>query len=352
MLLFKISVFAQKTHPNKFILKGKISNTKNPAVYLIYDINGKRIIDSCELKNGNFYFKGNINEPTWAILRGNSKIIDDAENPNIVDFFLETGNMKANLRYNHFKEIKIAGSKTQLEYGKLKKQFATIDEKSDSLDEKFSKVSSQFIAAHPDSYVSAYTLSLYKTRWPIDSVKSHYSKLTPVMQNSSYGREVKEVIDEINNNSVGRKAKEFQRVDINGKILSLSEFKGKYVLLDFWGSWCVPCRQGMPHLIELFNKYHGSGIEIIGVAEEYDNSGLSWMAAVKKDGTNIWYNVLSDSKTDTDKEKENLQSIVKKFGVQVFPTKILIDKTGVIIGRYRGTDDEASLDKKLNEIFK
>jgi len=210
-------------------------------------------------------------------------------------------------------------------------------------------VNRKYIINHPGSYVSAFELSLYKTRWPIDSVKSLYAKLTPSIQNSSGGTEVKEIIDEIENNSVGTKAKEFETSDIDGKKISLSDFKGKYVLLDFWGSWCVPCRESTPHLIKLFKKYHESGLEIIGVAEEYDTSGIAWRAAVKKDETNIWYNVLS-SPLNIQKTKDSL-SIVKKFGIYIFPTKILIDKTGVIVGRYSGTDDEAALDKKLSELF-
>ena len=278
--------------------------------------------------------------------------MDDEENPNIIDFFLEPTTMTATLKYDDFKEIKVTGSKTQLEYEMLQKQYDAIDKNSDSLYEKFSNVNREFVINHPGSYVSAFELSLYKTRWPIDSVKSLYKKLTPSIQNSISGKEERKTIDEIENNSEGRKAKEFKRVDIDGKEISLSDFKGKYVLLDFWGSWCVPCRQSMPHLIKLFKKYHESGFEIIGVAEEYDSTDLAWRAAVKKDKTYIWYNVLSTPLTDTDQKIKNSSSIVKKFGVKVFPTKILIDKTGVIIGRYRGTDDEAALDKKLSELFK
>ncbi|MEO6894522.1 MAG: TlpA disulfide reductase family protein [Ginsengibacter sp.] len=332
-------------------MKGKIENAKNPVIYLIYDIKGSQIIDSCELKEGNFYFKGSIKEPTWAFLRGNSKIMDDAKNPNIVDFFLEPATMTATVKYDHFKAIKISGSKTQVEYEMLQKQYDEIDKNADSLSIKFSDVTRKFIINHPSSILSAFELWLYKTRWPIDSVNSLYTKLDASVQNSFYGTEVKETIEEIENNSVGRKAKEFKTTDINGKKIGLSDFKGKYVLLDFWGSWCVPCRQSMPHLITLFKKYHESGLEIIGVAEEYDSADLAWRDAVKKDETYIWYNVLSSPLIDTDQNKKDSSSIVKKFGVHIFPTKILIDKTGLIIGRYIGTEDEPALDKKLNELF-
>lgn len=267
-------------------------------------------------------------------------------------FFLEPATINTSVQYNHFKEMKITGSKTQVEYETLQKKYNAINKNADSLDEKFSNVSRNFIINHPGSYVSAFELSLYKSRWPQDSVKLFYTKLTPSIQNSNYGKEVKKTIDEIENNSAGKKAKDFKTVDINGQEISLSDFKGKYVLLDFWGSWCVPCRQSMPHLIELFKKYHESGLEIIGVAEEYDNTGIPWRAAVKKDGTNIWYNVLSAAQTDTEQKIKDSSSIVKKFGVQVFPTKILIDKTGVIIGRFTGTEDETALDKKLSYLLK
>ena len=346
-------IFAQKSQNNQFTLTGKIINPQNTYVYLFYsDKDGKDIKDSCILQEGNFHFKGNISEPTLAILKGNLKFMADVENPNIIDFYLEPGNITASLTYNHFKEIKLTGSKTQDEYEMLKKQYAMIDEKSDSLEEKFSKVSHQFIVAHPDSYVSAFQLVLYKTRWPIDSVRLLYNILSPLIQNSLFGKEVEETIREIDNNSAGKMAKEFTTTDIHGNSISLSNFKGKYVLLDFWGSWCVPCRQSTPHLIDLFRKYHDNGLDIIGVAEEYDETGASWKAAVKKDGTDIWHNVLSGRKINKDKEIDDSQSIVKKFGVHVFPTKILIDKTGIIIGRYAGTDDEVALDKKLRELFK
>lgn len=347
------NAFSQKSKVNTFILTGSITEAENPVVYLIYtDQSGNSIEDSCRLQQGKFWFKGYIKEPTWAIFRGNIKIMDDAENPNIVDIFLEPGDITATAQYNHIKKIKIIGSKTQLEYEMLQKQYDAIDQNSDSLYEKFSNMNKAFIINHPNSYVSAYQLSTYKTRWTIDSVKSVYKHLKPKIQNSFYGKGVKETIGEIDNNAEGRTAEDFRTTDIKGKSISLSDFKGKYVLLDFWGSWCVPCRQSTPHLIDLFEKYHNFGLDVIGIAQERDRTGVAWKAAVKKDGTDKWFNVLSIPNADKNKGKGDAQSIVKKFGVQVFPTKILIDRTGIIIGRYTGTDDEAVLDKRLGEIFK
>lgn len=190
--MFHFHTFAQKLQANQFTLTGKILNPQHSYIYLGYvDKNGKDIKDSCRLKKGNFYFKGNINEPTMAFLKGNLRIIDDAENPNNIDFYLEPKSITASLSYNDFKETKITGSKTQLEYEKLKKLYAAIDEKSDSLSEKFSEVNYQFVATHPNSYVSAFQLTLYKTSWPVDSVRLLYSKLSPSIQTSFYGKKLK-----------------------------------------------------------------------------------------------------------------------------------------------------------------
>ncbi|HRQ49825.1 MAG TPA: hypothetical protein PLR74_04770, partial [Agriterribacter sp.] len=103
---------------------------------------------------------------------------------------------------------------------------------------------------------------------------------------------------------------------------------------------------------DLFNKYHNKGFDIIAVAEEYDQTGTPWRDAVKKDRTGIWHNVLSGVKINTDGTPDKSQSITTLFGIHVFPTKILIDKAGIIIGRYTGTDEAVFLDKKLSEIFK
>jgi thiol-disulfide isomerase/thioredoxin len=113
------------------------------------------------------------------------------------------------------------------------------------------------------------------------------------------------------------------------------------VLLDFWGSWCIPCREGMPHMIELFRKYNKSGLDIIGVAVQ-EPSPEDWRKAIAKDKTGIWYNIMGDIKSD---------KINKLYGINIYPTKILIDKNGIIIGRYDGTEGANTLDKKLAEVF-
>lgn len=349
-LLFS-SAQAQRAITNQqFYLNGKIIDQLNGVVSLLYfDNKGKEIKDSCVLNNGNFFFEGHISEPTLAALKGAIKSISD-DDPNSTHFYLEPGKMTAVLEKDHFNKMKILGSKTQKEFEMLQTKYDNIDITSDSAYEKFSKVNYKFVATHPDSYVSAFQLALYETRWPLDSVRQLYNQFNPKIQKSFYGKEVAESVNDVDSNSPGRIAKSFTAKDIIGNSINLSDFKCKYVLLDFWASWCVPCRQGNPHLIELFKKYHHRGLNIIGISD--DDNIEAWKTAVKKDKVGIWYNILSELKMNINTGKIGVsQSISKEFGIHVLPTKILIDKNGVIIGRYKGTEDEPGLDKKLSEIF-
>lgn len=351
VLFASLNVAGQTPSKNeKFTLSGKIIGQLNGCVFLKYvNKEGKKITDSSEIKKGNFYFKGYITEPTLAIFSKFKKPLPDND-PNVTDFYLEARNMTATAKKNHLKEIKITGSKTQKEKKIFERRVAAITNESDSVNEKISEISYQFIFFHPDSYYSALLLALYKSRWPIDSVSQLYNQLSPLIQKSFYGKDVAEAINKIDDNSKGKMAKLFTAIDINEESISLSNFKSRYVLLDFWASWCVPCRQGNSHLIALFKKYHDKGLDIIGVSDDEDIE--AWKTAVKKDKIGIWYNILG-LKKDKDEKIDDSNRIGQMYGVQTLPTKILIDKSGMIIGRYGGTggEDEKALDAKLNEIF-
>jgi thiol-disulfide isomerase/thioredoxin len=146
--------------------------------------------------------------------------------------------------------------------------------------------------------------------------------------------------------STGHKFSDFTKKDINGNDFTLSSIRGKYVILDFWGSWCGPCRQSHPHLKEIYSKYKAKGLEIIGIDCEKKKDLAQceelWKKAVKEDGM-TWIQVLNNY----DIEKVDLPKI---YGIQGFPTKILLDKEGKIFFRIMGSDPE-KLDQKLKELI-
>lgn len=135
--------------------------------------------------------------------------------------------------------------------------------------------------------------------------------------------------------------------DGNGKPVNFEVLKGKYVLLDFWGSWCGPCRASHPHLKELYSKYKNKGFEIVGIAQEHSASAadrLLWTEAIAKDGL-TWTQVLNN-------ENRDKFDVVSEYGVTAFPTKILLDKEGNIIARYIGNSfGGEGFTNKLKELL-
>lgn len=137
---------------------------------------------------------------------------------------------------------------------------------------------------------------------------------------------------------VGNMMKNVSLPDVTGKIYSINDFKGKYILVDFWASWCTPCRAENPNLIKAFNKYKKSGFQIISITRDELSRKTDWVEAIKKDKVTAWLQ-LSDFK-----------NIAQKiYNIEAIPANYLIDPKGMIIGRdLRGED----LEKELKKIFK
>ncbi|MFI5194174.1 MAG: peroxiredoxin family protein [Chitinophagales bacterium] len=119
--------------------------------------------------------------------------------------------------------------------------------------------------------------------------------------------------------TTGNTATEISLPDGDGNLTSLSALKGKVVLIDFWASWCGPCRRNNPHLVKLYQKYHGKGLEIYGVS--LDNDHLSWKEAVVHDKLS-WIQVIDDKGWDAPS--------ASAYGVEMIPSSFLVDKEGVI----------------------
>jgi thiol-disulfide isomerase/thioredoxin len=189
-----------------------------------------------------------------------------------------------------------------------------------------------FIASHPNSFLSLYLLNELEIMYSTDSYAAAFNALSDQLKRTSIAQKIKARLASGNATPTGTLAVDFKRIDQYGKTVKLSDYKGKLVILDFWGTWCIPCRQTHPHLKELYSQYKAKGLEIVAVANEKtkdpEKARSGWLAAIQKDDVN-WVHVLN-------KESVDNQDIVKDYAITSFPTKLLLDKNGKILMRVTG----------------
>ena len=198
----------------------------------------------------------------------------------------------------------------------------------------------KYAISNPHSYVSAELINFYSVNLPIDSLKMLYAGLDPIIKESFYGlgiqkkiRSIKIMVDS------GDIAPGFSSENSDGNVLSLNQFKGYTVLLDFGAGWCVPCKKEIPEVKRIFEKYHSKGLEIIGISLDKDKT--SWKENIENEKL-TWHHIYVGLDNIGTKG-----SISESYHVQPIPAYILIDENGIIIDRYRGADKN---DKNLIDL--
>jgi len=225
--------------------------------------------------------------------------------------WIENSIIRFHAEKGDFRNAKITGS--------------AIQAAADSLQEKIDKFGDDrnqyvtFIKTNPSSLLSVYLLDVYAATWGRDTTEMLFKDLIPQMQHTSYGAKISNFIALNKNVKIGDRYWDFEQLNPANKSIKLSDLKNKVILLEFWGSWCIPCRKGHPELIRIYNKYKKAGFEILGVAADRDRT--QWLNAIKEDRL-PWENV-SDLKGD-----ENEAALI--YGINHYPTNFLI-KDGVII---------------------
>ena len=220
------------------------------------------------------------------------------------------------------------------------------------IESKIKTVCFNFIKDNSSSFLSLDRLSRMLSQSAelplyIDTITTLYNRLYKSIQNSTSGKNFKLMLVNLNNSKVGSLSPGFTVNDISNQTISLSSFRNnKFVLLDFWASWCVPCREDIPYLKEIYEKYNTKGLEIIGISE--DDDVLAWKKAIAEDKTQNWSHILAPLHN-----QKNDSLVTNKYFVYGIPVTILINKEGVIIGRWGGSGDENmdALKKLLNKAF-
>lgn len=209
------------------------------------------------------------------------------------------------------------------------------------------KINLNYVKQHPSSLYCLKLVQQEISRQPgknfYDDFEAVYNNASPQVKQSANGIKMAEQLIYFKQSKSGSIAPIFHGKDMNGKEISLEDYKGKkYVLIDFWASWCGPCRGELPYIKDLYKKYKDLGFEIVSISRDTDLE--NWRTAILKEGIQNWkhFSVI-----------ENNNTIEKDYFVNGIPHKVLIDTNGTIIGKWKGSGElnRKSLENQLKQIF-
>lgn len=366
LLLYPLILWAQST----FTIEGKIDSLKNgDKIFLSYLLEDRQITDSAMVKTGRFVLKGNLKYPVYAtlVLNKNPSTNPSVKGLDYFRFFLEPARFTLTARQS-LKDIVIKGSPVNDRHKELaamlkpnedkrealKNEFNALPkekQKDQQINESFSaraqelskesnRIELAFIKKHPDSYYSLIRLSHIASNPEIYiQAKNAFTRLSPALKKTPVGKEIVAHLAAFEKTRIGKRAPDFEQSAPDGKKLKLSHFRSKYVLLDFWASWCGPCRQENPNLVAAYNQYKHKGFTVLGVSLDMPGQKDAWLKAIQKDQL-TWHQV-SDLKGWQN-------TVAKKYGIHSIPANFLIDPTGKIVARdLRGK----ALHDKLAKIY-
>ena len=348
-------------------IKGKVSGDTKGNNYIYYYAAGIPS-DSVLIKNGKFVIKLTVTEtmvvslvPQYdRVVKQAYKsfyLVLDGKDDVEIEMDIEKGFFNAKLKgsrtaveFNQFSKqrdsvyIKVASGTTKL-YGKsYVSQNDPLAEKLMRTRDSFMKLYMEpmiknFVETHRDQYIGIYILnSDGKAIMALDTLDKIFTSLPLAMKQTSDGQKLAAYIRGVRNTSIGATVKNFVLNDQYGKPVSFDQLKGKYVWIDFWASWCGPCKMAFPHMRDLYAKYKDKGLEILGISTDSKiDPWLKILPTLQNPWPQVWDN----------------KSIKSEFAVTAYPTSFLIGPDGKILLREVGYEPNgaSAMDKKLEEIF-
>lgn len=340
-----------------YIIKGKIAALDTPAIaYLAYKKEGRNIADSAFIVKGAFELKGTTDQPFLAYLVIDRKGVGlnnlGRRGANdVLRMYVEKGTIVLTDKDSVANAV-ISGSPLIKDYQQLLAMMKPVDDDHKEFSENIRKITpeqgnapgfkdsitqlqesfrarrrqiaEQYIRKNPGSYASLIALRDYMpTAFPDpDKLEPLFELLSPRVRETPGGKEFMNMLNTIRLVKVGTRAPDFIEKDVTGKPVGLSQYRGKYVLLDFWASWCGPCRQDNPTLVKLYNRFKDKNFIIVGVSLDKPDGKAAWLKAIKDDQL-AWPQV-SDLKGWA-------SGVPKLYGVRAIPQNFIIDPEGKIV---------------------
>lgn len=366
LIIILISCKSNTTKNNLYEVECNADGIYNGVrAYLKSSNNNKQVIDTAVVMNGAFKFKGEVSSPEMRILT-----IDGINGQTAL--VLESGKTNVTIYKDSIYKSIIKGGENNSIFNKYKDGYQNLVEKVTSLREEYmasrnnieavKRIQKQnvelrlelknyglnFLTQHPDTDFSLMLLESITLQKEFDAKLANeiLEKIPNKISNRQYNIEVMQKINFNINNALSKAvvevnsiAPDFTAPDPEGNQITLSEILGKVTILDFWASWCRPCRVENPNFVKLYDKYHEKGLNIISVSLDRENQKSRWIKAIEKDNLS-WYNV-SNLKYWQD-------PVALMYNITSIPATFILDDKGTIIAtRLRGS----ALEKKIDELF-
>ncbi len=372
LLVLPFLGFTQKGKDRGYEIHGKIDSMPKGKqyVYLSSIVRDQELqTDSVLMKDGKFMFRGSIDEPCMVNVYIN---VPGRKYPASMNLFLENSKINLHATWDksvreHVKNVKVTGSKVHddNEYlfdgamkrsgrNKIRKEYMEAEKRGDTAQmralskanmkamEVYSKDIHDWIAANPNSFV---TLRYKQMAVPLDEAgldrfEAELNSMDPALRSSYLAQTIYNDINEQRSRlkiAPGTMAIDFEQPDKEGKLVRLSDYRGKYVFVDFWASWCVPCRAENPHVLKAYNEFHQKGLEVLSVS--LDEKREAWLKAVEQDG--LPWTQVSDLKGWKN-------SASQSYLIKAIPANFLIDPSGKIVASGLRGDH---LQQELERVF-